>query len=241
MDITKLKYNRDKVIKACKELNNGSVVATMACSIMIPMRYSTRGLAAVGVKTTFAGYYCMVVGDSYAVSLMAGLITSEPSYNNTVSIDGEEYYVLEYEKGDVIITDTMILQDTELVYKVYREIIATGHVPWYIDYRLYGKVLNSAKRYGGHNLGGASRATFEVITASLARSDKDTTKQLRYSIKKASDIDTLGVRCIPLNSVIYGATNTTARLMGARLDEGISASLANPSKSVEDFEELLRK
>ena len=241
MDITKLKYDRTKVIGVFKELNDESVVATANCTILIPSRFVSRGLATVGIETSFAGYFCIIVNGYYGVSITASLIHSAPSSTTTVTINEEEYYEFRYEKGDVIVKDTSLLQSDKIVFKVYRELIATGHVPWFINYTVYGKLLNTAKRFGGAGLGDADRATFEVIAASLARSSKDPTKQLRYTLKTQKDMDTFDVRYVPLNSVIYGASNTTARLMGSRLEQGISASLANPSESVEDIEELLRK
>ena len=46
---------------------------------------------------------------------------------------------------------------------------------------------------------------------------------------------------IPFRSVTYGATNTTAKLMGAYFDEGLTSALVNPSQRTEKIEELLRR
>jgi hypothetical protein len=46
---------------------------------------------------------------------------------------------------------------------------------------------------------------------------------------------------IPFRSPIYGATNTTAKLIGAYFDDSINSALVNPSEKVEGVESLLRR
>ena len=64
-------------------------------------------------------------------------------------------------------------------------------------------------------------------------SDKSTPNLTFFNVNDPSVI-------LPLKSIAYGLSNTTSRLMGNYLNDGMNSALVNPSTQNESIEDLLR-
>lgn len=241
MDVSKLKRDAAKVHAYLKEAGDGSLITTKGCKIYIPSSYAECQLASVGNETHILGIFAIVVEDQYyGVSLANAMMRIEPSATNTVDVDGSSYIEFYFEPGATVIPALELVKEDTLTYHIYDEFIAKGHVPWFISYIDLGNLFASAPYHAGVKLG-ANHAVLELIASVVARDPKDRTLYYRQTVKSMDEVLSRPPALIPFRSVTYGATNTTAKLMGAYFDEGLTSALVNPSQRTEKIEELLRR
>lgn len=237
MDFNKLTRNADAVKQSLKQVGE-SLIANKECRIYLPFRFSERKLAIVAGEIRIVGIYAIVVDDVYAVSSACAMIQITPSSTSIVSFDGSEYYEFTFVKGAVIIPNCNLVKEDTLVYNIYDEIIAKGHIPWYLSYMDLGKLFITSQFHGGLSLG-PTNIPLEILAASIARSKDDRTLYYRHTIDTLEGKDS-SVK-IPFRNVIFGATNTTARLTGAYFEDGLTSTLVNPSETTEGIETILRR
>lgn len=241
MDPKKLKRDASKVHAHLKELEDGSLVTTKGCKIYIPTRFTEQQMAFLGTETSISGIFAITVDDTYfGVSLANAMMRIEPTITNYIKIEDEDYIEFIFEPGSVVITNLNLLKTDTFIYRIYSEIIAKGHVPWFMSYEDLGRIFESARYHAGVAVG-ANHAIVEMIIAAISRVAEDRTKFYRHVVKTEKDLTTIAPFFIPLRSVTYGASNTTAKLVGAYWEEGLTSALVNPSDTVEPIEGLLRR
>lgn len=239
MDPKQLVRDPAKVHSALIDKNN-QLIALRGVRIYTPLRYRERKLANIGTDIRTVGIFGIVVDDKYyGVSKACAMMTLTPDTTNVVEIDGVEYYEFGFDPGSVVCPNTNLVKTDTLVYFIYDEIVAKGHIPWYFSYEDLGKLFLSSKETAGVKIG-SSNVILEMIAASISRNPKDLTKFYRHQIRSIGDLITNPPSYIPFRSIIYGATNTTARLLGAYFDDNLLSALVNPSEKVEGIESLLR-
>lgn len=241
MDISKLIRDASKVKEALHELPSGELVCTKQVKIVIPTRFSERGLAEVGMNTYIVGIYAMIVEDKfYAVSLVNTMIAITPTSTLKIKIKGVEHYEFTFDPGQIVMPRTNLVKNDILVYKIYDEIVSKGKVPWYLGYDDLGHIFDTALSHGGANIGTSPEVT-ELIISIIARNGKDRTEYYRSSINSLEELKTSPPVFISLKSVPYAATNTTNKLAGSYWNEGVVSSLVTESTRVERIENLLRR
>lgn len=191
-------------------------------------------MVTVGVRTTFPGVYALIIGDDYAVSTTLTTISTDPDTIETVTIENMEYYAFHYQAGGRFMTDTACVKVDSLPYRIFDAVIDKGKVPWYLDYLGLSELFDSAKKYCGVNLDTIDHAIFEMVAAVISRQASDRSKFYRHGKDEGRPA------FIPMRSVQYGASNTTAKLIGAYWSEGLMSSLVHPSERKELIEDLLR-
>lgn len=237
MDIKTLVRDGEAVKKAIKQVDQ-TLVASLDCKIYIPRRFEERKLAIISDEIRIVGIYAICVGNNYGVSSACAMMQITPSSTSIVSVDGDEYYEFTFYKGAVITPNCNLVKEDTLVYNIYDEVIAKGHIPWYLSYKDIGKIFTTSDYHAGLSLG-PTNVAIEILAASIARSKDDRTIYYRHVIDNLEGVDN-SVK-IPFRNVIYGATNTTARLTGAYFDDGLTSALTNPSETTEGIETLLRR
>lgn len=241
MDPKKLRRDPKRVQSALSITAGGQVVTSKPCRIYIPARYAEKQLANIGSEIHILGIYAIVMeGQYYAVSLANAMKRIEPATINTISIDDNEYYEFIFEAGDTVIADVNLVVNDTLPYHINDEIIAKGRIPWFLTYEDLGSLFDSAEKYAGVRLG-ANDAVLEMIASSIARSEKDPRVYYRQVVKSKEDVEKNPPLFIAFRNISYGATNTTAKLMGSYFEASMTSALVNPSEKVEDIEELLRR
>jgi len=238
MDISSLQHNAEIVHSALVEKGN-TLVAKKDCKIYIPESYFSRYLAVKDDTLKIVGIFGIVVGDKhYAASVACSLMEITPTNTNVVTIEDEKYMEYQFDAGDVICPNINLVCTKTFLDRVYAEFVDKGRVPWYIDYDTALGVFETAKFHSNINLG-IDQAITELIVASTARNSKDRSKFYRHGITKGLDRKKRP-DYIPLSSVALSATNTTAKLLGNNIQEGITSALVNPSERNEPIEDLLR-
>lgn len=241
MDIKKLVRDPSKVQAAIKVLPDSRWVTTKGCKIYIPSRFAERGLAQIGIETHIVGIYAMVVDDQYyGVSLINSMLRIEPSSTLKIDIDEEEFYEFTFDPGSTVVSTDMLVKTDTLVYRIYDEILAKGHVPWYLTYTDLGRLFDTAKLHAGANIGQNHEVT-ELIVSLIARSVKDRRRYYRTVVKSLDDVRNNPPAIVPLRSVTWAATNTTNKLAGSHFSEGLTSALVSPAERVERIEALLRQ
>lgn len=241
MDISNLKRNPDAVKQDLKSLAGDTVITKGGCKVYIPARFAEQKLASFGSDTYILGYFAIVLpnGD-YGTTLVPGMIKTQPDKINTVKINDEQYAELEYFAGSPVIANSNIVQDSKLLYSIWNEFFTKGAIPWYMNYEDQGRIFKLSKMYAGTKLG-ANSQIIEMVAAVVSRDEKDMNVQFRQTLKTERDYMVKRPKPIKLLNVSYGATNTTAKLIGGYWEEGLTSALINPSKSVEPIEKMLRQ
>ncbi len=240
MDISKLKRDATKVHKDLT-VTGTTIVTKRGCKVYIPARYEEQGLATLGTETSILGFFAIVYDDgTYGVSTAITIVKTAPDEINTIKIEDEGYIELVYNPGSTVISNTSVLKDENLLFLTWDEFISKGKIPWFLNYEDLGKIYALSAQYTGITLG-ANHAILELIAAVISRDPAKLQSHYRHIIKSKKDLLTNPPVIIKLNSVTYGATNTTAKLIGGYYDEGVNSALINPSQKKEAIEDLLRQ
>jgi hypothetical protein len=239
MDPKHLIRDADKVKAALRETEDGKLVAVKPVKIYVPTRFAERGLASIGIETQICGIYAMTVEDSYyAVSLVNAMIRIEPSSMMKILIDGDEYYEFSFDQGATVIPLIDLVKTDSLVYKIYNEIIAGGHTPWYLGYVDLALIFDTAKEHAGANIGQNHEVT-ELLISMVARDAKNRHGYYRQTIENIHDLTTNPPVFIPLRSVEFAASNTLNKLAGSYFSRGVVSALNTPTTRLERLDALL--
>lgn len=238
MDFTQLKRNPAAIHGLLVETQSGQLIAKQACRIYIPARFAERKLAVIANEIRIMAMFAIVDSHgNYGVSCANAMMQITPMSTNVVKIAGDDNYEFSFEAGSVISPNVNLVKTDTLTYNIYDEIIAKGNVPWYFNDIDLCKIFSTSGHHAGVSLG-SNNIAIELIAASITRQQGNLPKYYRHSLKDNGG----AVRpvFIPFRSIIYGPTNTTAKLMGAYFDEGLLSTLVNPSQKPEAIETLLR-
>lgn len=234
----KRKFERvDKAIKF--NASTSKWIAAEKVQIIFPKRYINGKLGNRDDKFNVVAIFCIILEDgSWDVCSICSIMPLTPSEATTIKINGIDYFSLIWEAGDVICPNVNLVQRNNLAFEIYDEFVAKTRLPPYFDNLDHSTVLDSLEDFTGVNLN-ANLANTRIYNSTTARNPKDRTQPIRELFKKQSDFFSLEVDFIPLNSVAFGADNTTARLAGSYQGEGINSALVNPSEKIEPIEQIL--
>lgn len=232
MDFRTLKRNQDK-LKSILVDTGDSVVTKVACKILIPYNYLNYKLVSIGEKITMLAVAAVVMGDEYGVLNGCCGLTITPSTTKQIMVNGQEYLEFGFLAGDVVVSETTTVQDSDLLYDMNKYFYSNGRIPIFLDYFDIGNLFTYHKEYGGLNIA-PNNVPFEIVSSMICRDQNNKYTYYRHSDMKFSPV------VIPFNSVLFNTTNTTAKLIGADLEDGFTSALVNPSQQTESIENLLR-
>lgn len=240
MDVSQLKRDKSKILAATKIVKVGddrSLIANGNVKVYLPKHWTEGNLGSIDDKFNTLAMICFVVDDKYYSSLEALAKISLNTYDvSTVRIEDIEYYELSYQKGETIADSLLLVQDKNIVYEVFNEIIAKGKMPFYIGYVSALTLFDTSPLHAGYNTG-TDIAIESLMSANRARDPKTPSKLYRYTLENQQDLFTKVPSMLPLTSV-SGATNTSTRIMGSRMKEGILESIIDPSTTIESGEKI---
>lgn len=233
------KRDKDKILEILKEVN-GQVITTKGCKIIFPVRFEMIGLASIGSETFFYGLFQILTldGNYYAVHNCLSTIYSSPDSVATITVDDVPYYELTYLPGSTVITSTDLIQNGNLIGKVYRELINRGKVPYYVSYDDMNRVFSTAKEYTGHSLGDSFEALAVPISI-IARNPNDVNQYYREILDEV-DPSVVKPTYVPASSVNFAASSTLTKLTGSYFYDGVVSSLNNPTEETELIDYVLR-
>lgn len=241
MDYRSLVRDAEKVNDDLFIADNGAMYTKKGCKIYIPRRYLDRELAVIADTTRIISIFMIVVEDKYyGVSSATAMMQITPSSTSIVTMAGEDHMEFTFEAGAQITPNVDLVKDDTIVYKVWDEIPAKGHIPWYFNSIDLGLLFTSSAYHGGLSLG-PTNVPLEAIAASISRDVDDRTRYYRHVVDDLDPNNPIQPDFIAFRNVIYGANNAVARLMGSYFDDGVLSSLVNPTEKTEGVETLLRK
>lgn len=237
VDFQKLSRDPDRVKEALAETDDGAIVAKKDCAIYVPEPWINHGLVELGEQTYILAVYALVVEDTYyALSIVNSMVRVEPSSINHIYINNKSYLELVFEPGDRLVASKEVVKSDKLLYAIFSEIVSKGNVPVYLNYLDLGRLFDTAKSHGGVKLS-STPTILHMLLSVIARNPDDKTQFFRQ-ITNGDDFE--NVSYVSLSSSIYGATNTTARMMGSFFDDNLSSALSRRVEEEEDIEAILR-
>lgn len=242
MNIKQLVRDPEYVFSCILE-NADSYIAKKGIKLHIPVSLEEASLLSIGVETYILGIFALIVDDKYyAVHNAPTMFRVEPTTVNKIEIDSVEYYEFYFEPGSLIIASRDVEVKDTTTYYIYNEMIGKARIPWYMDYEKdMPHLFDNAPVYAGVTIG-ASPSVMPMIISTLARNPKDLTQYYRHYLAELPP----GTKpeppvYVPFSSVIYGATNTIAKLGGNYFELGVISALNNPSVRRERVESILRQ
>jgi hypothetical protein len=232
MDISGLKRDAAFVRENFATVN-GRVLTKRDCTFLIPFNYLSHKLATMGNQIYTAGVFAIVIGDRFASAVSCARVEISPNETKQIKILGEEYLEFRFPKGSVVLPSTNIIVDSDNIYEMNKYFYTFGRVPWFLSYNELGEIMRMQKEYGGLNFS-PDNIPFEIVVSKICRDPNNKFVYWRHSPMKGNPV------VVPFKSVLFNATNTTAKILGAYLSDGFTSALVNPSDSVEQVETLLR-
>jgi hypothetical protein len=241
MDYRKLKRDAN-VMSAWTELPDGTVFTSTACRVVFPVNYAEHQLAFIGEEVSAIGYLAVIFPEkqSYAVMSACTLVTFSPAIVNVVKIFDEDYYELVFDPGTTVIPTVNCVMDDVLPYRTYNHFIAHARIPWYFGFLDVVNLFTSCPHYTGVFLA-ANESVMSLIASDIARNPENPALKYCTAIESIDQQWSVKPYWIPFKDIQYGATNTTARIMGSYADLAVTSALVNPSTRNENIEELLRQ
>lgn len=240
MEVSKLVRN-PKRIKECLLVKGDMVIANENVRIMFPVRYVEKHMAIISTEVYVLGVYAILDDKgNYAVSTVPSMQRLTPSLTNTVQINDVPYTEFVFNKGSTVIANTNLVVDDVSAYQIFDEFFSKGKVPWFIDYIDLGNIFKLSKKYAGVSFDN-NRDVLELVTSIISRDPNNLYEQYRHSIKSSADLENKPPTYVSLDAIQFTATNTTAKLAGSYMSEGVVSALVNPAKRKERIESLLTK
>lgn len=203
--------------------------------LRIPKRFEKDGYLVIADVVTTLGVLDMIIDDEYHAGLnLIASITISPSDIGKFHYEGIDYVVLYLKENDIFINNVNVLQDPNIVYSLWVELINNGKTPYFFNYQSLLKLFEHARELTGQGIG-VSQSVYEGIIAHLAR-DKNNIS-IPYRLTDMTD----AMEFVALKSVSQGPTGTLARITGAYFkDEGLTSALRYQIDEQQPFENLLR-
>lgn len=234
MDIRGFKRDPTYVKKFIKKLNDGSIIFTKEAKVMLPKKWMDNDLVAISDPITMVGVFAIIIDNYYAVSSVTTLMSTDPDKINYDFVNDEEYIVFNYKENDRLTINSQLVKRDNIPYKLFTFIFDKGKIPWFLSYTDVSQIYDSSIEYASVNFN-LPHSVFEMVAGVIARNENEKNTFYRHGDWSKPPV------FIPLRSVQFAASNTTAKLIGAYWSEGLASALVYPSERKELIEELLRK
>lgn len=196
------------------------------CQCYIPLAYETAGYLEIAEKISCMGVFTMVVDDKHVLGLqILAIVQLNPSKTYRENRNGEDYFVCELHKGDLLLCDTHLIQEDMAGYFIWKSYISLGKRPEYLDYNNAATILDNAKFFTGKD-SGANHAIIEIIMAHMFRDPSDVSKLYRHSSMPPNKEP----QQISFRDISYACTSVDSKLIGAYTNDGITGALLTENK-----------
>lgn len=227
-----LKRNHN-LLKSIFIIKDDVLIGKTDCKIYVPQDYLKYRMLTIGEKTEMLAVAAVVSNGEYGLFNGCCKITIQPDVVKNVMIDGTEYIEFSFTAGNIIVPRTVTVKDSDLVYDMYKYFYSQGKIPSFMNVDDLGNIFIHHKEYGGINIS-PNNVPFEIVASMICRDKKNTFQYHRHADQNAEPL------IIPFNSVLFNAKSTTAKLLGANLEDGFTNALVNPSDETDRLETLLR-
>jgi len=219
--------------------NGDLLLAKKDLVIHIPKHWTEGALGSMESKVNALANYGIIVDGKYACSIACCIMTFTPETVNTITVDELPYLEMVFSAGTPILT-IPVIKTAPLLYEINNEFDNKGKKPWYMNESDLARLFDTAEYHAGAGIG-ADRAITEMMVASRMRMPEDRAKYYKEAYTTEKQYAENLPEIIAGRSVGYGATNTSARLLGSYMSEGMTSALVNPTEKLEKVEALLIK
>jgi len=218
-----------------KDKNNTIRFNGNKLSVIIPKRYEIYGCLKIQQEVHTLGIFDLIINDKIEKGFfLPAIMIMIPNDIQMKNIDTESYYELTFEKGDIFMKTSYVVQNQALSYVIFKEFISVGKLPKFINYKNAPLMFNSLQEVTGAKLT-ANPVIYEIIFAYLYRDKKDIMKPYRLTNMKDEPL------YIPLKDVAHSAISTTGRIVGSYLNDCITSVIVNESENNSEIEDILRQ
>lgn len=231
--------NASKVNAATKVINDAGTnkyVTNVDMYLYYPEHFESAGMVRVEETYQAVGYLALVIDGYYAVLTLPSALSLSPVGRRIVTIAEKEYVELYVPAGNILFNNKRVVKNTNVVYKVYNELVAKPNKPAYFNYDDALLCLSKCSAFAGLTLERTNVST-EIVVALTTRNADDLAEQYRHAIKNKTNVKPA---FYGLRNIQYGVSNISTAVMGSYGDEGLDTIIATPSKKVEDYERILR-
>lgn len=239
-DYGSLKRNPAAIAKLFIDNGNNEYIAGDSLKIVVPVKYEESDLMVIEGFVLTLGIFAVIHGDEFASCIVPSKMRLLPSNISKVKYQEEDFYELEFEKGQVITDNFNLVRDDTLGYYIYNYFIALGRHYWFLSVRDMLNLMKDIGEFTG-KVFGQGQTIMEMIASMCVRDSNDVNQYWRQTISSSDDIYGKPFEFIALRNVSLGARNTTAKLMGSYFSDGLYSALIYPSSTSERVEELLRQ
>ena len=238
MSMETLVRDAGKVLATLTTRNDASVVTSKGCQVYFPTRFADRFLAEVGLSNSCVGLFVIVVDNYYALVIVNAMVALNPSSTKTITFKDTEYFEMSFNAGAVVIESLELVQNNDILYRLYDELFSKGKIPWYVGYEDLANLYDTAKEFAGANVG-ENPEVIQLLTSLVSRNVNNRLQYYRSVVNTRKDLIDNPPAFVPLKSVMYSATNTVNKLVGSYFSEGVVSSLLYPTTRVEPLERIL--
>lgn len=242
MDYRKLTRNPQLGKQNLVKLPDKTVFTKVGCRVIFPVCYAEHQLAFIGEEVQALGILAVIFPETgqYTVMNVPSLMKMSPAVINVVKIFDEDYYELLFDPNTPLFTTTQLVVDDVMPYRIYKYFVAHGRIPWYLDFLDVTNLFLPCTQYCKVSLA-ANEAVMSLVASDVARNPTDPGQKFCTTIQSIEERNKQRPYWVPFTDIQYGATNTTAKMMGNYADLAVVSALVNPSQRLENIEELLRQ
>jgi len=232
-----LKHKPEVIKNSLKKVSN-TIVATTDLKIYFPERYINQSLVFMGSTVSLLGYFAIVNNKGeYGVMNIPAIFSITPNNTSEIEIDGNVNIVLEFTEGDVVVSSTSIVKNSDFYYNVFDEFFIKGKIPWFISYDSLSDLFLESKKYSNTGIG-KNPLPFELLASITNRDDKNRVKFYRHVIKDNKNL--LPRYTVGLNNIYYSFDNTASKLFGGYYGQGVTAAIVNKETKTTAVADILR-
>lgn len=237
MDISKVKRDPQRVHASLLEKDDQLITKT-GCTIYIPERYISKGLAIIGTEISILGVYAMFIDDTtYGVSTATSMCTlGEMHIADSITIDDTVYLSYKFPAGAVVLKTVELVVNKKIVNAIMDFFIDFGYTPWFFNYIDLAELFIDTGYWNNMNMGG--QIVQDIITAHISRDPKNLNEFYRFIIENVKQLDTRPV-FIPQRDVGMNTSSNLARVNGSELARATRAMLLSEPTQPQELEDIL--
>lgn len=218
-----------KVISSNLYEKGGKVYCKQKCIIEFPKWYADKDLLNMSELSHVFGVFAIIIGETYSVSVIPTILTTNPLIVKEVVKDGVEYTQFHYGKDDPILENTKAVKKENVAYGLFDSFFIYSRIPWFVEYNDLVKLLDNLSKHAGSKLGNNLIAN-EVLVGFVTRSAKDKKMYHRQAIKDPYVY-------IDLMNVYYAVSTVTNKLAGNYFQNSLVSAIAQKEDTTTKLEQ----
>lgn len=240
MDYPSLPRKPEMLSKTLQVQEDGSVLALCDLEVHLLQQWENSWVTTVG-ETVSSYLVAGVVAKDYFFSLTALMeVTFLPRDMEVKTIETgskkENYNVLLFNKGDVVIENINVMRDNNAAYKYFTEFKKYARIPWYVDNNVLSGLFDNAHEECGGKVGVTPQA-IRVYDAYQYRDPDNYNRPYRYSQAMQEGKPPV---IVGLNNISMIVESTLSKTMGGYLNQSTIAAIVNPTERVTVTEKVVK-